>query len=814
LAHLFSDDTTDVNGTFAELFELNMKPHDFKTDGNFTDRVDLSVAGMVQDCAECHVGGGAMEYVPAIAMDNRTPLRKIYTDTINGYPPLTSGNYTAFNWFIDTYDVNNDGNRTMALEMDWRNNGVLEMDCLLCHLEGYDYKARRQMLREARFDASRAVGAGVAAPNTAILWGTGKVKAPLNYGTTVVYNDMVDMVSVNATFSDTILLNIKASPPSENCAFCHANFPGVDWKKRGDSWRNERTDAHYVLNCMGCHEGKVGSKIGTSTNATDGFLSPDLGQCDPARGDAPYSSVWGPTKNTVKTCDDCHLRAGFDSDLQEYSPDYGAPDPTGTHEYYGLTAKICQNGTDGIVDASHLDIIDCAACHVRKAAGEAWNTGGAMVDATGEDHVHRMADHENNWVLRNMEKNLCYTWWHGKIVPASVLTTIFWRDNDDTCDVNNDYESKGMDTPLTTHILATNLANSSPWLDHDYWMNMVLDNAGNIDDVVIQERIDALNTDLTSNDNCGGGVDIRLCALAVPFRVTHNVSPASYALGHACDDCHNAAAGGMFNGEYKLQGDEMTLSYNGTGHGAGSQVCPTYTKVKSPYDRKTDFHFNLKIKSGDYSIPVVPFSGGSDNLTSVQRYELLYDGNFSATGTIKGVDGNTYTDRDGGSGWIAYLNSISASTCNCYPDANASVCDNNSTAHGLRGYGIGCNCGNSSAPYFHGDVSSVTGITYGVNATATSDYPHCVAPSPWHIYEVKVCTPICFEADEECPGTEYYWNFNDASGFEEGTQFSAKTVGLKVSHEFRKLGIFKVVLTVKNLYGNVDSEMILVNVVK
>jgi hypothetical protein len=135
-----------------------MKPNDFNTSGNFTDRVDLSVAGMAQDCAECHVGGGAMEYVPALAMDNRTPLRKIYTDDINSYPHLISSNFTAFNWFIDTYDVNKDGNLTEALEMDWRYNGVLEMDCLLCHLKGYDYAGRIHMLREARFEWLRERG--------------------------------------------------------------------------------------------------------------------------------------------------------------------------------------------------------------------------------------------------------------------------------------------------------------------------------------------------------------------------------------------------------------------------------------------------------------------------------------------------------------------------------------------------------------------------------------------------------------------------------------------------------------------------------
>ena len=847
-----------------------------------------------------------MEYVPAPTMAGRTSLRDIYTSGANGYT-INSGTYTAFNWFIDTYDVNKDadGNKTDVLEMYWPNNGVLEMDCLLCHLKGYDYGARMEMLRQARFDASRAVGAGVAAPNT-VAWGT-NAWAPVGYGTEVDYND------VNATggvlkFSKTTLLNIKASPPNDNCVFCHANIPAVDWKKRGDNWKKD-VDAHWLLGCMGCHQGKVGSAIGTSGSVS----SSDLGQCDPARGNPVYSSVWGKTKNTIKTCEDCHLRAGYDSGLGTYSPDYGAPDPTGTHEYYGLTAKMCQTGTDGKINASHLDIIDCAACHVRKISDEAWNIGGAIVDASGPDHEGRMTDHENQYVHRDMQENLCYTWQNGKIIPSSVLTTIFWRDkNDVNRDVNNDGRGGGMDAPLTPHILGINLDYNAT--------TMSVDNSGIIDSTVIAERISRLESDLDAylGDISGNPLHIKLCSMAVPFKVNHNVSPASYALGHTCGDCHGGSAG-IFNGSYELQGKNMDLSYNAT-----TQV--TALTWVNAMTQKTDVHGNLKNKSGKRSIARQPLSGGSDNLTAMDRDEFLYEDTFmvrdsswhagaitssaitfptmaSTTSNTKGwalvIDANdtatntvvtraravsalvpnvggllinlaagvadftndfefTITSGGGstivitpnpgykirinpksiytaslgltsavwtakdvigvnqsthatGVSWVSYLNTLDLSGCDCWPDANASVCDNNSTAQGFHGHGIGCNCDNITATYCDGSCSASpptgTGICYGVNATACQMY--------WEIYEVSVCTEIWFEAkNDPCPGTEYYWNFNDASGFEEGTQFSAKTVGLKVSHEFRDLGIFKVVLTVKNIYGNVDSHMILVNVVR
>jgi hypothetical protein len=705
-----------------------------------------------------------MEYVPNPDLDARVSLRDIATTSVNGFGTITGTNYTAFNKFIDTYDVDDDGIQNEVLNNNWARTGVLEMDCLLCHLEGYDYDARTAMLRDAKFDASRSVGAGIAAPNTVPFETDG-------YGTDVLYNDMVDDNGSGVLeLTDTVLLNIKGAPPSKNCAFCHANFPGVDWKKRGDSWRNERTDAHYVLQCMGCHEAKVGSVIGTSGDAS----SPDLGQCDPAKGVARYSGLQNAKDASIKTCEDCHLRAGYDSTLQEYSPDYGAPDPTGTHEYYGLTAKLCQSDANSTgpsgADSSHLDIVGCEACHISKLPNEPWNTGGAVVDASGRDHAGRMADHENQYVQRSIANNLVHQWQYGKVIPTSVLTTLYWRDKSPTFDANSDGYIGGavQDPPLTTHILAINNLHG--------WTTMTHDNMGIIDGTVLGERISALNTELKNyTSNSTGTGNVKLCSLAVPFIVTHNVSPASYALGHACSDCHSASSDGLWNGNYQLMGDQMSLN-------ATAGQLTLFTK-RNPENQITDFHYNLRNKSDSRVICIQAISD-NDNATTVTRDQTLYEDNLTYGGNYTGADGSgPYTS---GTAWVAYLNSINVSACSCYPDANASATAN-ATDIGLRGYGIGCNTG------------------YGtVNAT------HCVM-TPWDLYEVDACKTIGFHAEDVCGG-EYYWNFNDASGFEEGTQFSV--TGQNVTHEFRDLGIFKIVLTVKNLYGNVDSHMIMVNVVK
>jgi hypothetical protein len=733
-----------------------MTPLDFGDNITFSQRVDLSVPGMAQDCAECHVGGGPMEYVNNPNMDDRVSLRDISTTDVNGFGTITASNYTAFNYFIDTWDVDNDGVLTEVQYNDWNITGVLEMDCLLCHLNGYDYDARTAMLRDSKFDASRAVGAGIAAPNTAA-WGDA------DYGK-VIYNDLVEYLGSGAELSNTVRMAISASPPSENCAFCHFNFPGVDWKKRGDNWKKEN-DAHWVVGCMGCHEGKVGSEIGTSGDPN----SPALGQCDPAKGHEPYSGLQNAKDDSIKTCEDCHLRAGYDSGLSTYSPDYGAPDPTGKHQAYGLLGEICQSGVSGgTPNASHLDVVHCTACHVQKIADEDWNTGGAVVDATGVDAVGRQADHENDHVLRSMrddegETNLAYQWRDGKVVPTGVLTTLYWRDANGALDINNDGNVGGQDVPLTTHVTAVNEVMG--------WSAMSHDTSGLMDIAAFDARIEALRLGLPWLNGNSGTPDIRLCAMAVPFVVTHNVSPAVEALGHACTDCHSSGSQGLWNEDYRLQGDDMNLTIRGYSQGSPQAI------RMSPGG---DFHPNLAGKTGTHIVVDVL---ADDNLTDVNRSQVLYADSASVT-AVDTTSGITYTSR---TEWVDYLNSIPTAypdiATPTYPTAVISVAGYSGSPY-LRGYGIGC------------DVTAP-----GVDPDDPSTWGSC--QMVWDMIDCNLYEPLTFTATDVGPGATYTWNFADGGGQESG---------ISVDHTFNLLGVCNVILTVQDMWGMVDQKMIKVNV--
>ncbi len=636
MAHVFADATNptydaDTAKWNDGSFNLNYTPYDYGDETTFMQQVDISVAGMQMDCAECHVGGGPNEYVPS-PLGNpsvRVSFRDIYDVPLSYADPDGDGtpegfqfsttDYTAFTKFIDTFDVDGDGDLLEVQTMDYRNTGVMEVDCFLCHLQGYNYTDRREMLREAKLDASRVVGAGVGDANV-VAWDDGNATAPAGYGTEVTYNNYVQ--PGNGTFlkfSYSILDRIKYDPPSDNCSFCHFGHGAVDWKKRGDNWTeaNQTYEVHKVIGCMGCHQGKVGTVIGTEFTV-DGNLGHD-----PAKGIGQFQSNWNALDGTIKTCEDCHLNGGYDATLDTTSPAYGAPNPTGAHQALGLSAVICQTGIDGTVNASHLDIIDCAVCHVRKISTASWNTGGALVDATGKDADGRLADHENIYVSRfmydnvNDVTNLSYSWLNGKIIATSVLNTVYWRDkNDVNHDVNADGRGGGMDTPLMTHVLAVNMASG--------WAAMTSDLSGNIADADVATRISALEAALPGLTGKPNAPHIKLTTMAVPFKVNHNVAPKQYALGKLCSDCHGAA-NGIYHGQYAMQGTLTNLNYNNATQGT------PLTKANS-FEDPTDFHPNTKNKTKTRTIPIRMFSNNT-TMRPIDRAELLYETTFKARNT-------------------------------------------------------------------------------------------------------------------------------------------------------------------------------------
>ncbi|MBJ6801108.1 PKD domain-containing protein [Geomonas propionica] len=604
----------------------------------YKQKVDNSNAGVMRDCAECHVGGGMNEYayanMPTAAYDPaaRTSLRSFDFGTA----------VTAWNYFVDIFntDVTKRGD---VVKQDYAQTGVLEMDCLMCHQTGYDWAARKEAVRKGEFDASRAVGA--------------KLVNSVASGTQVFYN--YTAVKTNATGKLYVDLSstLNSKPTSSNCASCHQSQYNVDWKKRGEQWL-EGQEVHYSLGCMACHQRKdvTNPQVGTSGLVTDA----KLGLCDPAKGGASdFDAMWNKLDTVnFKHCTDCHEPTGTPA-----WPTYGAPNSENAHTTKGLNAKIAfdKNGAP----ASHMEIMDCTACHINKNFD-----GGAMVDGTGADLEGRVALHDEPQVARDMkgtDGNALY-WNNGKLYGANLLTSSFLRDMNGMdaanfgLDGNNDGRNAGMDTLLQTHINDLNNAVGAKAVTMEKnadgsWVN----------EAEMSALYARINGDSTGTASAGdqtklsGGLKQllgisdanndyklipKLSVLMVPFKASHNIArTATMAWGKGgCSDCHGDKKG-FYNGAYPILGNMSGVDSNGKNKFRFySNQVTTFTKVNGLADT-TDSHPSVVTKKGDRTVPVTlltKFDGpyvnntlavDNQTLRNIDRSEVIYEATFQARDT-------------------------------------------------------------------------------------------------------------------------------------------------------------------------------------
>jgi hypothetical protein len=251
--------------------------------------IDMTSFTFLTDgCGACHPGGGPAEYDrDGIRYDERM------ADPASGFEP--SGE--------NRFDGDYHGAR-------WSVTGVLEADCLLCHLPGYEYARRVKAIEAHNLRWAATAGSALA-----------EVSGSTKDGEAVrVAYDRTRFRS-----DGTVDLRMVRSPRNEACLGCHAQ-PG--WKKRGANYR-ARTDVHLRagMRCVDCHP--------AGSSATDPRISGrEVHQI--AKGDDPGGLVRDDLDNTVIDCADCHDTGRL-----------GAPIP----KHRGLPPL-------------HLTKISCQACHI------------------------------------------------------------------------------------------------------------------------------------------------------------------------------------------------------------------------------------------------------------------------------------------------------------------------------------------------------------------------------------------------------------------------------------------------------------------
>ncbi|MBN2225857.1 MAG: formate dehydrogenase subunit gamma [candidate division Zixibacteria bacterium] len=428
--------------------------HEDEIDLTVYDFVGFSAEGDHPPCGACHAGGGGMEY-------DREGNR--YDEYLAENPELREtldGDYHNSNW---------------------DKSGVVEVDCLICHLEGYSFDERIAQLEEGNYrwavvQASRL----------------GFVDGSVRRGgePTVTYNKRF--------FNEdgTITMKMSWPPPDDNCVFCHGR---ADVRKRGFSWNDIfNPDIHNQqgVSCVACHPAGSDHQI--------------------AKGNANALMVANDLDNTMLTCAECH-------------------------EGGVLGATVPRHHS---VRPSHLQAISCEACHIpslkRAAALGMDPLTGSISFATnplGAKEFGERAEWKPVYNRRNGHKiyplnSMQATFWCN-FDTDSLLYPLFLREHVAGWDlfsdqVTDDDEDGEPEVNTDEEIIAGLKAFSQSLQDNQRFTQVhpALVKGGKAyhlgDDGTLQEL----------------DYDVLPC---ISYSINHNVAPARMALGYnGCGDCHES----------------------------------------------------------------------------------------------------------------------------------------------------------------------------------------------------------------------------------------------------------------------------------
>jgi len=705
----------------------------FTNMSSFSRRVDLPVVEYLQQCGVCHVGGGPTQinrygfsadswfrwdlfnarklsgyYHQPIDNSDRLASLELQYSVITSYTPLVP--ISPWDYFIPGSSMPAVPNNVSVGDIattNWREQGSLERDCFMCHLDGYNHlKRNEQVVRYGYYGNAAGVGSGVTESDMSTYDGF------ISYYTSFLY-PMVNTgteTSGYLQFDRSFIDRINRHTPSTNCAACHipTRLEGEgatdDWKRgflvaeavpsetpddpdpvkaankrpatlrsdyltRGDVWRTADDDAHPFI-CSRCHS-KTG-KFQSADGASAGFMH------DPGKGHDPLRWADDPMNDTVKYCEDCHLRKGdLNNDgIEEMSP-YGAVDGRLSHERAGLLASVVPTamrikdgtGTEETFLGNHLDIISCTACHVNKQYAAArsvdFSTGSQYYNFVGNPgSLAPVADAVPlafSWRTNTTQKLVNGSpnpYWRRQIFPFNYLTGIYWN-NMGAKDANGDGFTTGADNNGTTVIgdpffartisaffsystvngshdrVASGMKGAGFTAENEWAMT----NGADAVTFTQPAEINAFRQGMTASDS---GFVPQLRLESQPYLVMHNVMPKGkgLALGrpkqldadgnvvtYGCNDCHGAS-GGLFNGAYHLLG-------NGTAVAGGTALPLTVS-----WSTTGDVLAKAVYWGRDGAAAQLDFSAGTTT-RAPQRWEFLgYDS--SRVSALNAIDPASY----------------------------------------------------------------------------------------------------------------------------------------------------------------------------
>jgi len=457
-------------------------------------------------CGYCHPGGGSLEY----DRDNIRYDKKMQDSTNK----LTAGG-----------DNGLDGDFYKAR---WSETGVIEADCMLCHLPEYDYKKRNAMIDSLNFKWTATEGSGL-----------GKVEGSVKSGETVKVTYDIFKFDLDGKLS----MHFVREPRNETCLNCHAK---PDWKKKGTDFSSRR-DVHIAvgLKCVDCHP--AGSS--TSNELIRGKEEHNFG-----KGDDPGGFVRNDLDNTVRTCENCHIDGYLNA-------------PQAKHSW---------------LPPLHLEKIACQTCHIPEKSvksalvqvSDVYNNGPKI--SPPAKHIWTFYDQNMNYWNHYGELNM----FTARDMPTDEFKPEYVSYKDKIYPVNSVHSAwpgistegkEGLDQPKMKDIYTMWTAHLSDKSKFPLLDIITDDNGDKIPEVNKEEEIDAfiksvnqrlidLKYDMTgkkavwvNNDRVytdGKNFftieknEFESSPYASVYKYSHNVFPAKTALGiNGCTDCHSDNSG-------------------------------------------------------------------------------------------------------------------------------------------------------------------------------------------------------------------------------------------------------------------------------
>ena len=461
----------------------------------------MSSFDFVTSCGMCHPGGGALEYD---RKGNR--YDRFAGDQKNGITPGGDNNFDG-----DYY------------KSRWAETGILEADCLMCHMTGYDMTARNKQVSVLNYKWAATTGAGIATV-------AGEVKK----------NEVPKVQYLKEKFDAEGHLNVPMiqEAPTENCLFCHLE---TDWKKKGTSY-SHRFDVHLRagMKCVECHP--------AGTSAQDTRIN-SREEHNFGKGDDPGALVRDDLDTTGVTCQECHEK--------------------------GLNrATVMQHAVfkDGSFDI-HKGKMSCQACHVSQKAVKA----AQVQDSTVLNVQPRVPGLKRIWsfygpdvkpwnyygevdLTKSKGKPLFFyrpqlRWYKGKLFPVNTMYSIW-------------YGLKTEGRPGLDQVFMQDIWGM--WSQKDGYpllSKITDDNGDGFIEANRPEEIDAAITSMKEyldkkepglknrqvvlvkgNDMYLSGSkkvslqkdEFEYSAYGSTFKLSHDVGPAKSALGaRGCSDCHS-----------------------------------------------------------------------------------------------------------------------------------------------------------------------------------------------------------------------------------------------------------------------------------